>query len=82
MNKFIKTNISSLIINFIFLIFLLFGIQNSNESKSINFLSYKSVKLPISFIIGTSFIKGSIAGTLIFSILKIKNNNQNQSYRQ
>ncbi len=71
MNKFIFSNVSSIFINLVFLIFLLLGIQNSFESKKVNFLNYESVEMPTSFIIGTSFITGSIIGNYIFSILQI-----------
>ena len=40
------------------------GIQNSRNKGKINFLINESVKLPISFIIGTSFISGSIIGSI------------------
>tara|TARA_Y100000589_G_scaffold322170_1_gene354662 strand:+ start:2657 stop:2887 length:231 start_codon:yes stop_codon:yes gene_type:complete len=73
MFKFISSNISSVFINLFFLIFLLIGIQNSFESKKINFLSYESAEMPISFIIGTSFITGSLLGNFIFAMLKIDN---------
>ncbi len=73
MFKIIISNISSIFINLFFLIFLLIGIQNSNENKKINFLSYESAQLPLSFIVGTSFVSGSLLGNLIFSILQIEN---------
>ncbi len=73
MYKFIIYNISSLTVNLALLIFLLLGIQNSKENKKINFLNLESVKMPISFIIGTSFIAGSLTGSLIFSTIKINN---------
>ena len=71
MFKFMISNIYSFFINLFFLIFLLIGIQNSFESKKVNFLNYESVEMPTSFIIGTSFITGSIIGNYIFSILQI-----------
>ena len=40
------------------------GIQNSRNKGKINFLMNETVKLPISFIIGTSFISGSIIGSI------------------
>jgi hypothetical protein len=46
---------------------LMIGIQNSSNSKKVNLIISKTVMLPISFIIGTSFISGSLTG----SILKI-----------
>ena len=44
---------------------LMIGIQNSSEKSKINFLITESVKLPISFIFGTSFICGSLIGGLL-----------------
>ena len=74
MIKFIFTNFSSALINLFFLIFLLVGIQNSYERNKIKFLNYESASMPISFILGTSFITGSLLGNFVFSILKIDNN--------
>ena len=44
---------------------LIIGIQNSSNKSRVNLLVDESVKLPISFIIGSSFITGSILGSLI-----------------
>ena len=44
---------------------LIIGIQNSSNKSKINFLINETVKLPISFIIGSSFISGSIIGSFI-----------------
>tara|TARA_B100001093_G_scaffold180559_1_gene173116 strand:+ start:110 stop:268 length:159 start_codon:yes stop_codon:yes gene_type:complete len=41
------------------------GIQNSSKKSKVNFLIDQTVHLPISFIIGSSFIGGSIVGSLI-----------------
>ena len=71
MHKFITSNISSIFINLIFLMFLLIGIQNSYESKKIKFLHLESAEIPISFIVGSSFITGSLIGNFIFSALKM-----------
>ena len=43
---------------------LMIGIQNSSNKTKINFLINETVKLPISFVIGSSFIGGSIIGNL------------------
>ena len=48
----------------IFLI-LIIGIQNSSNKSKVDLLINKTVSLPISFIIGTSFISGSFLGSLI-----------------
>ena len=43
---------------------LMIGIQNSSNKSKINFLINETIKLPVSFIIGTSFISGSIIGSI------------------
>ncbi len=42
---------------------LMVGIQNSAKKSKVNFLINETVKLPISFIIGSSFICGSVIGS-------------------
>ena len=44
---------------------LLIGIQNSSDRSRVNFLINRTVQLPISFIVGSSFISGSLIGSLI-----------------
>ena len=44
---------------------LLIGIQNSSVKKKVNFVLNETIQLPISFIIGSSFISGSILGSII-----------------
>ena len=44
---------------------LIIGIQNSSNKSKVNFLIDETVKLPIAFVMGTSFISGSILGSLI-----------------
>ena len=44
---------------------LIVGIQNNSNRSKVNFLLDKTISLPISFIVGTSFISGSIIGALI-----------------
>tara|TARA_B100000212_G_scaffold140580_1_gene105898 strand:- start:340 stop:576 length:237 start_codon:yes stop_codon:yes gene_type:complete len=75
MAKFLSSNISTFLVNLFFLIFLLLGIQNSYERNKIKFLNYESAAMPISFILGTSFISGSILGNFIFSLLLVDNKN-------
>ena len=41
------------------------GIQNNERKSKIIFLNMESVKLPIGFIVGTSFISGSLIGSII-----------------
>ena len=51
---------------------LIIGIQNSSNSSRVKLLKNQTIKLPISFIIGSSFIGGSLIGSL-FTINTIKN---------
>ena len=46
---------------------LMIGIQNSSDKRKVNLKITETVNLPISFIIGISFISGSILGS-IFTI--------------
>jgi len=50
---------------------LMIGIQNSSRKIKVNFLINETVKLPISFIVGSSFISGSIIGSF-FNLNSIK----------
>ena len=52
-------------INLSFFFILLIGIQNSSNKAKVNFLINETIELPVSFIIGTSFISGSLLGGLI-----------------
>ena len=60
-----KKVIFSLIFNTTLLLMLIIGIQNSGNKNKVNFILNESVELPISFIIGISFISGSILGSLV-----------------
>ena len=51
--------------NFSLFLLLMIGIQNSSNQARVNFIQSESVKLPISFIVGISFISGSLTGSLI-----------------
>jgi len=52
-------------LNFTFFFLLLIGIQNSTNKSRVNLLINETIALPISFIIGTSFIGGSLLGGFI-----------------
>ena len=72
MRKFLISNLKSLLLNLTLFLSVLFIIQNSQDKKKVIFLNQELVKMPVSFVIGTSFISGSIYGGLIFSILNFK----------
>ncbi len=61
----LKKLVYTFTLNFSFLLLLIIGIQNSTKKESVNFIVGKTVNLPISFIIGVSFISGSITGGLV-----------------
>ena len=49
-----------------FLFFLLIiGIQNSSNKSKVNLLINETIELPISFVVGSSFILGSVLGCFI-----------------
>ena len=53
--------------NFCLFLLLMIGIQNSTNKTKINLISNESVNLPISFIVGISFITGSLTGGILSS---------------
>ena len=73
MKNFIFSNIYSLLVNIFLLLFLLFAIQNSQKKNVIKIFNIETIELPISFILGTSFVTGSLSGNLIYSILSFTN---------
>ena len=62
----------SIIFNSSLFLILIIGIQNSGNKGKVNFVINESVSLPISFIIGSSFIAGSISGSLLSLIYSKK----------
>ena len=60
------------IYNFCLFFLLIIGIQNSSNKSKVNLLVDKTVELPVSFIIGSSFIGGSILGSLLSISLTYK----------
>ena len=65
MNLFVKKLFYSAIFNSCLFAILFIGIQNSSNKSKVNFLINETVELPISFIVGSSFILGSILGSFI-----------------
>ena len=60
----LKKLIFLLSINCILFIFLIVCSQNSSNQSKVNFIFKESVELPIGFIAGSSFILGSLAGSI------------------
>ena len=55
----------TIIFNTSLFLILMIGIQNSHNSRKVNLISTESISLPISFIIGLSFISGSLSGSIL-----------------
>ncbi len=71
MSFFIKKFLFGAIFNSCLFILLVIGIQNSSNKSKVYLLSKETVELPISFLLGSSFILGSILGS--FFILNVDN---------
>ena len=61
----IKKFIFTLIFNSSILMMLIIGIQNSSNKNKVNLIVNETVHLPVSFIVGISFISGSLLGSVI-----------------
>ncbi len=51
--------------NTCFFVLLMIGLQNSSNESKVNLIAGETVELPLGFVIGTSFISGSLLGSLI-----------------
>ena len=71
MSFIIKKLLLSVIFNSCLFFLLFIGIQNSSNKSKVDLLIEETIELPISFIIGSSFILGSFFGS--FLIFNIKN---------
>ena len=65
MSSFFKKLLNSAIFNSCLFLLLFIGIQNSSNKSKVNFLINETIELPISFLVGSSFILGSILGSFI-----------------
>ena len=65
MSFFIKKLLYSAIFNSCLFAVLFVGIQNSSNKSKVDFLINETIELPISFLVGSSFILGSILGSFI-----------------
>ena len=63
MSLIFKKIIFAITFNSCLFLLLIVGIQNSSNKSKVNFLINETVKLPISFIMGASFISGSLLGS-------------------
>ena len=65
MSLFIKKLFLSAIFNSCLFLALFIGIQNSSNKSKVDLLIDETIELPISFIVGSSFILGSIFGNFL-----------------
>ena len=72
MSYLIKKLSLAVIFNSCLFLALFIGIQNSSYKSKVNLLIDETIELPISFIIGSSFILGSITGSFLFLDMKNK----------
>ena len=63
----IKKIFFTITFNFSLFLLLMVGIQNSSNKTKINLIINETVNLPISFIVGISFITGSLTGGILSS---------------
>ena len=69
----IKKILFTLTFNTSLLTVLFLGIQNSSNKNKVDFFFDKTVLLPVSFIVGVSFISGSIVGSFLNITEVVKN---------
>ena len=62
MGLIVKKLFYSAVFNSCLFALLFIGIQNSSNKSKVNLLINETIELPISFVIGSSFILGSILG--------------------
>jgi len=65
MSLLIKKLILGVVFNSCLFLALFIGIQNSSNKSKVDLLIDETIKLPISFVVGSSFILGSILGSFI-----------------
>ena len=65
MSFLIKKLLFTAIFNSCLFVLLFIGIQNSSNKSKVNFLIDETIELPISFIVGSSFVIGSTLGSFI-----------------
>ena len=68
MSLLIKKLILGVVFNSCLFLALFIGIQNSSNKSKVDLLIDKTIELPISFVVGSSFILGSILGSFIIFI--------------
>ena len=65
MRLFIRKFLYAAIFNSCLFAILFIGIQNSSNKSKVDLIIEETIELPISFLVGSSFILGSILGSFI-----------------
>ena len=65
MSFLVKKLLFAIIFNSCLFLTLFIGIQNTSNRSKVDLLIDETIELPISFIVGSSFILGSVFGSLI-----------------
>ena len=69
MNYKLKKITFNFLFNLSLFILLMISIQNSFQKRQVKLLFLETINLPISFIIGTSFISGNLLGSFISELI-------------
>ena len=72
-----KKIVFGLLFNTSLFLMLIIGIQNSSIKSKVNFFLDETINLPISFILGISFISGNLSGTIISLVSRSKKKGSN-----
>ncbi len=72
MESLLKKVIFLFTFNFLLFSILMIGVQNSSNKRKVNLLRNETVRLPTGFIVGISFISGSLLGGLIKTDFDLK----------
>ena len=67
----LKPKLLNLFLNFFLFLFLMISIQNSSLKNKVKFFNYQTVRLPLSFILGSSFIFGSVIGAIVGGLFRV-----------
>jgi len=73
----LKKSLFILTFHFSLFLILMVGIQNNSRKNKVNLIVNETVNLPISFIVGISFISGSITGNLLGLNIREKEGEKN-----
>ena len=65
MNIYLRKIVLSVFFNSALFLIMIISIQNNSNKSKVNLLFNETIELPISFIIGVSFISGSIFSNLV-----------------